>query len=629
MTKQNIQNIPLKLALVGHVDHGKSSLVGRLFYEADALVEGKFEAIQEMCKTRGMPFEWAFLMDALKAERDQGVTIDTAQIPFETAGRSYTIIDAPGHKEFLKNMITGAANADAALLVIDAEEGMQEQSRRHGFLLHLLKVSQVIVVINKMDLVDYYAARFAAVVAECRAYLESLGMTALAFVPASAKEGDNIGTSSEKLAWFEGKTLLEALQLFHLPRSFLDLPLRLPVQDVYKFDQKKRMIAGRIESGQLHVGDQVLFSPSNKEATIASIESFPETVDPVVRAGVGQSVAVTLDEQIFIERGAVMSHRQKEILPFESRVFRARIFWLGKTPLTLAKTYTLKLGTMAHPVVVEEITRVVSVDDFSEKTDVESVAKNEIADVVLRTQAMLAFDSYHAHPVMGRFVLVDGYDVAGGGTISVEGYPNQRMATTVRATNVRCEEHHISKNERIGRNNHENGILWLTGLSGSGKSTLALSLERELFQKGYQVYVLDGDNMRHGLCSDLGFSPEERTENIRRVGEVARLFAAAGFLVITAFISPYRSDRQRVQEIAGDLFHEVHIEASLETCEGRDTKGLYKKARAGLIQDFTGISAPYEAPENAELILTTDHKNVEESLEELVQYVAHNFALKS
>ncbi|HEX6010921.1 MAG TPA: adenylyl-sulfate kinase [Geminicoccaceae bacterium] len=610
----------LRIVIVGHVDHGKSTLVGRLIHETGSLPEGKLEAIKAMSERRGMPFEWAFLMDAIQAERDQGITIDTTQIWFRTQKRPYVIIDAPGHKEFLKNMVTGAASSEAALLLIDAHEGVQEQSRRHGYLLHLLGVKQVAVLVNKMDLVGYSADRFGQVAEDYRAYLKGLGVTPACIIPISAREGDNMVEHATTMPWYQGPTVLQALDSFEYKELPTERPLRLPVQDVYKFDQR-RIIAGRIESGTLSVGDEVIFSPSNKTAKIKTIEAWhmPEAPEQVQA---GQSIGVTLTEQIFVERGEVMSHL--EHAPIESNVFKARLFWLGHLPLVTGKGYTLKLGTLEAPVTVEAIDRVIDTSDLSAK-GADRIERNGAGEVVLRTKRMLALDEHLQNPITGRFVLVEGYLPMGGGIISMEGYPDQRQLITVRSTNITAVGHAVTRDARSGRNGHKGAVLWFTGLSGAGKSTLALALERELFAKGYQVYVLGGDNIRGGLNANLGFSPEDRAENIRRVGEVASLFADAGFIVISSFISPYRSDRERAREAAKDAFHEIYVKASLEACEDRDPKGLYKRARTGEIPEFTGISSPYEAPDRPDLVVATDELAVDECLAVLIKYVEGRF----
>jgi bifunctional enzyme CysN/CysC len=570
-----------------------------------------------------MPFEWAFLMDALQAERDQGITIDVSHIHFRTPIRDYVLIDAPGHREFLKNMVTGAAQADAAVLVVDAREGIQEQTRRHSYLLHLLGIRQVVVAVNKMDLASFSENRYHQLSQDIRHYLGELGLDLqhTQVIPVSARDGDNIVRRSMRMTWYEGPTLADSLDCMQQPVSVLEMPLRLPVQDVYKFDDR-RIIAGRIETGHLRLGDILLFSPSNKTARVTSLEAWNARTQPVA-ARAGQSVGVTLEEQLFIERGEIASLVANP--PMLSNVFRGRVFWLGRTPLKVGKRYKMKLCTAEYVVEVQAIERVIDVTDLGmrEATEVE---RNAVAEVILRARGSIALDPFDHNMLTGRFVLVEDYDIVGGGLISMEGYADQRPAG-IKSTNIFMVEHRVPEPDRWRMNGHRGGILWMTGLSGAGKSTLAFTLEHYLFQRGYQVYVLDGDNVRHGLCSDLGFSPEDRVENIRRVGHAAILFARAGFLVITAFISPYRADRDRVRALAPDLFREVFIEADLETCEQRDPKGLYAKARRGEIDKFTGISAPYEPPKSAEMQIDTVNHSIEECLAQLNDYVSRTFVV--
>ncbi|WP_199175609.1 adenylyl-sulfate kinase [Telmatospirillum siberiense] len=606
----------LKIVIVGHVDHGKSTLVGRLLHETGALPEGKVESLREVCDKRGMPFEWAFVMDALQAERDQGITIDTAQILFKTERRPYVIIDAPGHKEFLKNMVTGAASADAAVLVIDAIEGVQEQSRRHGYLLHLLGLRQLAVVVNKMDAVDFSEGRFQEVSAEISAYLAEIGVTPTEIIPAAARHGDNVSHRSANMPWYEGPTVIEALDGFAPVTEATSLPLRFPVQDVFKFDHR-RIIAGRIESGNLKVGDRLLFSPSGKTARIASIEGWH--VQPVaVTAVAGQSIGVTLDEQVFIERGQIASLLDNP--PLGSYLFRARLFWLGRAPLSAGRRYKMKLGTAEYSVVVEKVERVIDVTDLA-SVDTDFVEKNAVAEVMLRSRGPVAFDEFVDNPKTGRFVLVDNFDIVGGGVISMKGLPDHRCKPDSVGDDITAVAHKVSLRDRQSVNRHKPGVLWLTGLSGSGKSTIAMEVERRLFAKGYQVFVLDGDNVRQGLNADLGFSPEDRAENVRRIGEVAHLFAQAGMIVIAAFISPYRADRDRARAASPGLFHEIFVKAPVEECQRRDPKGLYAKARQGGIAEFTGVTAPYEQPVNPELEIDTASLSIDEAVEVVLRYV--------
>lgn len=610
----------LKIVIVGHVDHGKSTLVGRLFYDTGSLPDGKYEKIKAACEHRGMPFEWAFLMDGLQAERDQNITIDTAQIWFRTPKRQYVIIDAPGHKEFLKNMVTGAASAEAALLLIDASEGVQEQSRRHGFLLSLLGVRQVAVVVNKMDLKGYSDKVFKSIENEYRAFLAQLGVTPKLFIPISASNGDNVASRSKHMPWYNGPTVLEALDQFQVAQPVQNLPLRFPIQDVYRFDAR-RILAGRVESGTLKVGDRILFSPRNKISTIKSIENWPGS--PRESANAGESVGIILTEQIFVERGQIGSGEHDA--PIEADVFNAKLFWLGRQNLEVGRKVKLKLTTTEVECQIQSIEKLIDASTLAE-IDVKSrphIARNDVAEVTVRTKTPIALDNYERIVPTGRFVIVDKHMVCGGGVISKGQYPDRRdVLSGVKSQNIFWSKSKIDRPAREQRNKHKGAIIWLTGLSGAGKSTIATELERELFAMGLHTYILDGDNIRHGLSANLGFSPEDRTENIRRVGEVARLLMDAGVLVITAFISPYRDDRRLARSLVneGD-FVEVYVNAPVEVCEERDPKGLYKKARAGEIPNFTGISAPYEPPETAEIIVHTDQQTASECVTQIIDFL--------
>jgi bifunctional enzyme CysN/CysC len=610
----------LKIVIVGHVDHGKSTFVGRLFHDTGSLPEGKLEQLRLIAERRGVPFEWANLMDALQSERDQNITIDTAQIWFRTAKRQYVIIDAPGHKEFLKNMVTGAANAEAALLVIDAHEGVQENSRRHGYLLHLLGIRQLAVLVNKMDLEQYSRARFQSIEREYRAWLAGIGLSPKTFIPIVARDGDNIAASSPRMPWWNGPTVVQTLDAFATEAPPLDQPLRFPIQDVYRFDDR-RILAGRVEAGTLKVGERLVFCPYNKVSTVKSIERW--NAPPRDHALAGESIGITLTEQIFVERGAIAALENAP--PYELTRFKARIFWLGRNSFRKGKTYKLKLGSQEAECQIDSIDRVIDASTLETVSRGEKeifVGRHEVAELSIRTKRPIAFDAHTEIIPTGRFVIVDQYDVSGGGIILDDNYPRRTADSGHKSENIYWSQGKVTALQRRNRNGHSGCVVWLTGLSGSGKSTLSMELERELFNLGRQTYVLDGDNVRHGLCSDLGFAPDDRRENIRRIGEVARLFADAGVICITAFISPYRSDRELVRKmLPTGRFIEVHVNAPIEVCEQRDPKGLYAKARAGTIKDFTGVSAPYEAPLAPELELRTDKLSVAESVALILEYL--------
>jgi len=606
----------LKIVFVGHVDHGKSTLIGRIFHDTNSLPEGKVEQIQKACREEGMEFEFSFLLDSLLEEQEQNITIDTTQIQFKTAKRPYVIIDAPGHKEFLKNMITGAASADAAVLLIAANEGVREQSRRHGYLLSLLGISQVVVAVNKMDLVGYSEQVFNDVVAEYKIFLKQIGLEARQFVPISARNGANVANKDRAdMPWYSGPTITDMLDSFEPPKPLHDLPLRFPVQDVYRFDAR-RIIAGRIESGTLRVGDTLVFSPNNKTSIVASIERW--NAAPRDYAVAGESVGITLTEQIFVERGHVASREADS--PIESNRFKARLFWMGKRNFAIGERTKIKLATQeldAEIVSIERIIDASTLENIAEGRDY--IARNDVAEITVQTRGALVFDNHDRNPLLGRFVIVDDRKVAGGGIIFGGTYLDR---TKVKSQNIFWSEGEVTAQHRALRNGHKGAVIWLTGLSGAGKSTISRALERELFNLGMHTYVLDGDNVRHGLNSNLGFSPEDREENIRRVAEVAKLLADSGAIAITAFISPYRIDRRRAREIAlegGTDFVEIFVSAPLEVCEQRDPKHLYKKARAGEIKQFTGIDAPYEAPEGPEIVVHTDRQTLNESVTAILE----------
>jgi bifunctional enzyme CysN/CysC len=606
----------LRIVVVGHVDHGKSTMIGRLLHETGSLPDGKMEELRQMSERRGMPLEWSFVLDSFQAERDQAITIDTTRIWLRTPGRDTVIIDAPGHREFLKNMISGASGADAAVLVVDAIEGVRDQTRRHAFLLKLLGFSQIAVVVNKIDLLKDSQSGFQNTSRATKEYLSSLGLVADFVIPISAQRGDNLASRSDATPWYSGPTLIEVLGLFKPGQSRADRPLLIQIQDVYKFDDR-RIIAGRVVSGIVRNGDELLFSPGDRTACVASIESFG-ALHPAVSAGAGESVGLILDEPIFVERGQVAS--LVDSAPPLSDVFRAQLFWLANEPMKTGASYRIKLGTAIANVTVKAIESVIDLDTLDVR-HADRVERNDLANVVLRASIQLPFAGDLHDVVLGRFVLLDGFDVVGGGLANLEGFADQRRTHLGRARNVKRVESLVTRSDREARSGHRGAVIWLTGLSGAGKTTLANGADRILFSRGFNTFVLDGDNLRQGLNSDLGFTPEGREENIRRVGEVAALFASAGTIVISAFISPYKADRAKARAAAIGSFHEIYVEAPLQTCERRDAKGLYQKARAGEIKDFTGVSAPYEVPIMPDLTIDTDAADVNSSIDQLVDYI--------
>ena len=526
-----LSNRLMKLVIVGHVDHGKSTLVGRLMSDTDSLPSGKLDFVKDICKRQGKEFEYAFLLDALEEEQEQGITIDTSQIFFNTKKRRYVIIDAPGHKEFLKNMVTGAANAESALLLIDAHEGIQEQSRRHGYILKLLGLTQVAVVINKMDLVNYDPKIYNKIKSDYTKFLGSMGIEAREFIPVSAKLGVNIAKTSDKVPWYKGPSILQMLDQFTEKKIPNHLPFRFPVQDVYKFDER-RIISGRVESGKVNVGDQLVFSPSNKVGVIKSIEAWSVEKQPK-KAEASESVGFTLGEQIFVERGDVASLKSE--LPIVSTTFDVNVFWMGQRNLEKGRIYTLKLTTQEVPCEVVEFKKVTDASTLETLKGQEYLAKNDVAEVTLRTSTPVVFDLFGSIPTTGRFVLVDGYDVCGGGIITTY-TPNKtdRLRDEVRHRDFHWLKSDIKLEERAYRNGHQSTLILIVGSSGVGKAKLAKYLERKLFELNYQSYLLDGRNVALGVSADIGSQQKKQEgEVLRRFGEVAKLFLDAGHVVIS------------------------------------------------------------------------------------------------
>ncbi len=585
-----LKDVAFPVVIVGHVDHGKSTLVGRLLHDTGAIPAARIAALREQSSKRGLDLEFSFLLDSLQIERDQGITVDAAQVWFRGAERRYAVLDAPGHAEFLRNMVTGAAQAEAAVLVVDAEQGVGEQTRRHLYLLSILGVGNIVVAVNKMDRVDWSEGRFAALRTELAQYLGALGLAAVHVVPLSARHGDNVVARSEAAPWYAGPSLIAALDgLPPRPRPH-DLPLRLPVQDVYRLGER-RVLVGRVETGRIGVGDEVLLAPGGRRARVLSLERWGG--EPRLGAGSGESVAVVLDRDVFAERGQVLGAALAP--PSEAHAVTVRLFWLDAEPLLQGERLTLRHGTAETRAAVEAIEAVIDVDTLT-SVPAERLERNGVARARLRARRPLALDTYGASPQTGRGVLVRNHRIVGGFVVE---------AVELAGSNLTAVEAPLTAEERARVNGHRGGVLWLTGLSGSGKSTLATRAVRELAARGIQATLLDGDNLRRGLNRDLGFRPEDRAENVRRTAEAAALIADAGLVAVVALISPLSAHRAEARRIAGDRFREVYLSTDLATCEARDPKGLYRRAREDRLADFTGISAPYEAPHEAELVLDT------------------------
>ncbi|MEC8265228.1 MAG: adenylyl-sulfate kinase [Pseudomonadota bacterium] len=613
------QDIP-KIVIVGHVDHGKSSLIGRLMYELGQVPEGKYEELKKVSEKRGMEFEFAFLLDALQAERDQGITIDTTQIFFKTKKKNYVFIDAPGHKEFIKNMITGAASADIALLIVDVDEGIKEQTKKHAYILKLLGIKRVITIFNKMDKINYDQKRYLFVKNQLEEYLIKIKVNALNNIPISAKEGDNIVSKSKKTNWYNGEPLTNVLDSYDYIDNKSENFLRFPVQDIYKFSDK-RIIVGRVESGKINIKDELLVLPSNEKVKIKSFEEWPESKKEYIS---GECLGLTLTNEIFIDKGNIISHTNNP--PKLMNTFEANLFWLGHKKIDFDRKYQLKINTGEYNVSIRKVNKIIDTENLESKSDKKLPNKNDVCEVVIHSSQLIPMDDYDVIEKTARFCLLDENEIIAGGIASLQNYPDQRELSF--NPNIKPVNFNVTEVDRASRFNHRSGVIWMTGLSGSGKSTIAKEVERKLFLNGFNVFILDGDNLRMGLNKGLTFSPEDRTENIRRTAEVAKLFTDAGFIVIVSLISPYRSERKKARDIRPEYFREIYIKASLEECVKRDVKGLYAKALRSEIKDFTGISSPYEEPLTPDLTIDTEIEKIEESVIKLAGFITNEFSIK-
>lgn len=590
----------LNIVTVGHVDHGKSTVIGRLLADAHGLPEGKLEAVRENCRRNSKPFEYAFLLDALKNEQAQGITIDTARCFFHSRKRRYIIIDAPGHIEFLKNMVTGASRAEAALMVIDASRGVEENTRRHGYFLSMLGIRQVAVLVNKMDLAGYSEQVFDDIRREFSRFLEKVDIRPASFIPVSGMGGDNIAQKSSNMPWYRGMTMLEQMDAFTPVPSPEKMSFRMPVQGVYKFTEQndsRRIIAGTVEAGAVKAGDEIVFYPSGKKTAVKSLEVFNAAVP--ARFEAGNAAGFTMTEEIFVRRGEIACRRD-EPAPQVGVRLKANVFWLGRENFDRGRRYFFKCGTARVEMQLESIVRIVNASTLSAGQR-QYCEKNEVCECILKLERPVAFDLAGTIDSTSRFVIVDGYEIAGGGIIT-EAMEDYDYSTR----NIRWSSGDVSGEERAKLTGRKGLVVWMTGLSGSGKTTVAQEVERRLLENGLGTYILDGDKVRRGLCGDLGFTEADRTENIRRVAEVANLFRDAGIVTLVTLISPFAAGREQARSICGRDFLEIYVKADVQTCIKRDPKSLYKKALEGNIPHFTGLTSPYEIPENPDLVLDTE-----------------------
>ncbi len=584
----------LRFLTCGSVDDGKSTLIGRLLYDSQLILDDQLASLKKESRNRTTGDEgidFSLLVDGLSAEREQGITIDVAYRFFSTDKRKFIVADTPGHEQYTRNMATGASNADLALLLIDARKGVLTQSRRHSFILSLIGVKHVVLVVNKIDLVDYSQDVFDRIVAEYRAFAEPLGFKTLAAVPVSALRGDNILGPSANTPWYRGPGLVPYLEGIEVADDRASQKFRFPVQWVNRPNLDFRGFSGTVAAGVVKVGDDVLVAASRKPARIKAIVTMDGELDQAVA---GQAVTLVLDREVDVSRGDVLTHAGET--PEFSNQFQARVVWMNEEPAYPGRSYLLKIGSQIVPATITDLKFRTNVNTL-EQTAATKLDLNEVATVTIATDRAIAFDPYAANAVTGGFILVDRISNAtlGAGTVEFG---------LRRAQNLTYQSFDVNRQVRADMKGQQPQIVWFTGLSGSGKSSVANLLEKRLTAEGKHAYILDGDNVRHGLNKDLGFTEAARVENIRRVAEVARLMADAGLIVLVSFISPFEKERRLAREIAGDItFTEVYVDTPIEVCEARDPKGLYKRARAGEIKNFTGIDSPFEAPTNPELVL--------------------------
>jgi len=599
----------LRFITCGSVDDGKSTLIGRMLYEAQQIFEDQVASLRYDSKkmgTQGGEIDFALLVDGLAAEREQGITIDVAYRFFATDKRKFIVADTPGHEQYTRNMFTGASTADVAIILIDARQGVLTQTRRHSMICSALGIKNVLVAINKMDLVDYEQHVYESIESDYLAFAKQLNFATITSIPISARDGDNVVIRSPETSWYQGPTLLGFLETNETRASQKDKPLRFPVQWVNRPNLDFRGFSGSIEAGSVSLGEAVRILPSGETAKIKSIVLFEDTL---AKAEVGQAVTLTLDREVDASRGDIIVAADS---PCEvADQFEVKLVWMDQEPGYLGRSYLLKIGTTQVGAQITDIKYNININT-SEHLPATQLELNDFSVVTLKVDRPIPYESYQDCPPLGGFILIDRMT-------------NQTIAAGMidfalrRATNVHRQKLDVDKQARRHLNGHTSKVIWFTGLSGSGKSTIANALEMALHKQGIRTYILDGDNIRHRLNKDLGFTDADRVENIRRIAEVARLMLDAGMVVLTAFISPFQAERDAARELfdKGD-FVEVFVDTPLELAESRDVKGLYKKARKGEIPNFTGVNSPYEPPLSPEFHLKTEDQEIDTLVQELL-----------
>jgi bifunctional enzyme CysN/CysC len=603
----------LRFLTCGSVDDGKSTLIGRLLYDSKLIFEDQLAALERdsvRFGTTGEEIDLALLVDGLEAERQQGITIDVAYRYFTTNRRSFIVADTPGHEQYTRNMATGASTADLAVILIDARKGMLTQTRRHSYICSLLGIRHIVLAVNKIDLLGYASGVFETIVAEYRTFAEGLDFASITPIPMSARYGDNVTRRSAQTPWYDGPTLVEHLEAVDVESDAETRPFRFPVQWVNRPNLDFRGFSGTIASGRIRPGDPVVVAGSGVATRIERIVTYD---GDLAEAAAGDAVTLTLADEIDIARGDLLAPPTAR--PEVADQFAAHVIWMGDEPLLPGRPYLMRMGARHVPVKVTALKHKVDIDTL-EHLAARTLTLNEIGVCNLSTTTPVAFDPYKDDRATGAFILIDRYTNATVGAGMVD-------FGLRRAANIHRQAVLIGRPEHERLNGHKSAALWFTGLSGSGKSTIANLVERELYERGVRTFLLDGDNVRHGLNRDLGFSDVERVENIRRVGEVAKLFVEAGVIVLCSFISPFRAERQMVRELFDDeSFMEIFVDTPIEDCIARDPKGLYVKALDGQIANFTGVSSPYEAPEDAELVLKTRELDAAAAARRIVEELA-------